>query len=94
MSFSNPRSSKGRATPTQLSFVIEVRPVERWAIYHRLQELEIKCDCDTASPLQVEIASPTDAMQLWSAVKHATASRHELIRWLENCWCKTTKINE
>lgn len=86
MSLSNPQSSLG--------FVIEVRPVERWAVYHRLQELEIPCDRPANRPLKVSISSPTAAMQLWSAVKHVTAPRHELVRLLENCWHEKTNIKE
>jgi hypothetical protein len=94
MSISNQQSPKGTSSPTQLGFVIEVRPVERWAIYHRLQELEIKCDCHTASPLKVEIPSPTAAVQLWSAARHIIAPRQQLVCWLEKCWHETTNIKE
>jgi hypothetical protein len=76
------------------SFVIEVRPVERWAVYHRLQELDIPCDRPMNRPLKVSISSPTAAMQLWSAVKHVTAPRQELVRLLENCWREKTNIKE
>ncbi|MCU0538064.1 MAG: hypothetical protein MUD14_29610 [Hydrococcus sp. Prado102] len=68
--------------------------MERWAVYHRLQELEIPCDRPTHRPLKVEISTPTNAMLLWSAVKHVTAPRHELVRMLENCWHEKTNIKE
>ncbi|NJK48375.1 hypothetical protein HC931_09450 [Candidatus Gracilibacteria bacterium] len=86
MNSSNPQS--------QLGFVIEIRPVERWAVYHRLQELEIPCGLSTNRPLKVEISSPIAAIQLWSAVKQNTAPRHELVCLLENCWHEKTNIKD
>lgn len=75
-----------------LNHAIEVNRADRWAVCHRLQELGISCCCSTNFSLQVNIASSTAAIQLWSVVKQVTASRNELVRWLNNCWDKDSSI--
>lgn len=68
--------------PTQ----IQVDSILRWNIYHRLLDLSIPCSCETGKPLQVCIENPVDALQLWSVIRQATASRNEHIDWLNTCW--------
>ena len=68
----------------------------RWSIYHRLQELDIPCICSTNKPLEVQLDYPNAIAQLCSVVKHSTASRDELIDWLDDCWkikSKSRKAN-
>ncbi|PSB07342.1 hypothetical protein C7B62_20150 [Pleurocapsa sp. CCALA 161] len=65
---------------------IEINFNQRWSIYYRLQQLEIPCSCLTNQPLQVEINNPSAIAQLCCVVKQSTASRSELIDWLDNCW--------
>lgn len=65
---------------------ITVESLERWEIYHRLQTLDISCQCKTNKPLQVKLDSVLAAIQLWSVAKQCTASRQELLRWLNQCW--------
>lgn len=65
---------------------VGISSTERWSIYHRLQELEIPCNCSTNRPLQVELNHPNAIAQLCSVVKQSTASRNELIDWLDDCW--------
>jgi hypothetical protein len=77
-----------------LSQVVEINWADRWSVYRRLQELQIPCFCRIDRPLQVEIHDPTAAIQLWSVVKQVTASRHELIRWLDDCWHKKSNPSE
>ena len=63
-----------------------INNTERWSIYRRLQELEIPCKCSTNQPLQVELNNPSAIAQLCCVVKQSTASRSELIDWLDECW--------
>jgi hypothetical protein len=66
--------------------VLEVNWADRWVVYHRLQQLNIPCWCETNQPLKVVISSPAAAIQLWSVVRQFTASRQDLISTLEFCW--------
>ena len=73
---------------------VGVKSTERWSIYYRLQQLGIPCQCSTNKSLQVELAHALAIAQLCSVVRHSTASRSELITWLDDCWkikCKRKK---
>ncbi|MCS7030987.1 MAG: hypothetical protein NZL92_05605 [Gloeomargarita sp. SKYG116] len=59
---------------------------QRWAIYHRLRELEIPCRCIAYGPLEMEVTTPLAALLVWSVVRQMTASRGEQVAWLERCW--------
>jgi len=59
---------------------------DRWLACQRLQDLNIPCQCQSDGCLQVEIIHPIDILQLRSVVQQITASRPELIDWLERCW--------
>ncbi|MEA5508948.1 hypothetical protein VB715_04150 [Crocosphaera sp. UHCC 0190] len=72
--------------PLESSQVVQVEWSDRWIVYHRLQELHIPSYCATHQPLQVQLSSPTEAIQLWSVIKQYSASRRELIEWLHTCW--------
>ncbi|MDJ0715284.1 MAG: hypothetical protein QNJ54_13845 [Prochloraceae cyanobacterium] len=78
MSLSNPKA--------KISKVVKVNWADRWQVYQRLQELEIPCQCVTGEPLCVELDNTKEAIQLWSVVKQLTASRRELVVWLDDCW--------
>ncbi|MBD1924094.1 hypothetical protein H6F77_23925 [Microcoleus sp. FACHB-831] len=65
---------------------VEVNRADRWQVYLRLQDLGIPCECPSDQPLRVQIQSATAAMQLWSVVKQLTASRQDLVEWLERCF--------
>jgi len=65
---------------------ITINGTERWDIYHRLQELEIPCQCPVHQPLTVQISSPNHLIQIWSVVRRINASRNELVTSLENYW--------
>ncbi len=73
-------------TDIETKHIVEISWVDRWQVYHRLQELDIPCDCESNQPLEVEISNPIAAIQLWSVIQQFTASRPHLIRNLENCW--------
>jgi hypothetical protein len=59
---------------------------DRWQAYQRLQELQIPCHCSTAGYLEVEVNTPLAAIQVKSVIQQLTASRAELINWLNRCW--------
>ncbi len=68
------------------STVVEVECGDRWQVYHRLQELDIPCQCRAHRALKVYITNPMDITLLWSVVRHASQSRWEKVDWLERCW--------
>jgi hypothetical protein len=66
--------------------IVNLHRTDRWQVFHRLQALDISCQCGTHQPLLVQIENPQAAIQLWSVVKQCSASRGELIDWLNRCW--------
>jgi hypothetical protein len=72
--------------------MFEISSQERWQVYRRLQELDIACHCGPHKPLKVEIRGAIAAAQIWSVTRQFTASRQELIDWLEHCWACRKKI--
>ncbi|MEX0269185.1 Asr1405/Asl0597 family protein [Leptolyngbyaceae cyanobacterium UHCC 1019] len=58
---------------------------DRWLACQRLQDLNISCQCHSDGYLQVEITHPIAILQLRSVVQQITASRLELVDWLERC---------
>ena len=70
----------------QPSRILTVKRTYRWDVFHRLQELGIECECSTNKPLLVHLNSPTTIVQISSVVRQFTASRQELIDWLDDCW--------
>ncbi|HEY9622756.1 MAG TPA: Asr1405/Asl0597 family protein [Crinalium sp.] len=65
---------------------ISVPLSDRWLVYQRLQELDIPCHRLGDGSLQADINTPTAATQLWSITFQLTASRQQLISWLNRCW--------
>ena len=59
---------------------------DRWQVYHRLQELNIDCECSGFQPLKVNLQTPTEALQLWSVVRRISDSRPSLISALHRSW--------
>ncbi|NJO39619.1 MAG: hypothetical protein HC865_02730 [Cyanobacteria bacterium RU_5_0] len=66
--------------------LISIARCDRWCAYYRLQELEIPCLCPEDGSLRVEVNSPIAILQLRSVIQQLTASRQQLINWLEYCW--------
>lgn len=66
--------------------ITTVQCPDRWQVYHRLKALDISCQCKTNRPLQVKLDNTISAIQLWSVTKQCTASRQELVDWLDRCW--------
>jgi len=64
-------------------------PLERitqWAVFHRLQELSIPCECGLSKMLRVGVQTPTSALQVWSVVQANTAPRQCTVAHLNRCW--------
>ncbi|MEL6398823.1 MAG: Asr1405/Asl0597 family protein [Cyanobacteria bacterium J06626_4] len=61
-------------------------PIDRWNVFHRLQELSVPCHCTAGQPLTVTIDSPATALQVWSVIRRLTLSRSAAIASLETCW--------
>ncbi|MCS6782518.1 MAG: hypothetical protein RMI89_03620 [Gloeomargarita sp. SKYBB_i_bin120] len=60
--------------------------LERWAVYHRLQELGIPCRCVAYGPLEIQVETPQAAVLVWSVVRRMRGSRWQQVDWLERCW--------
>lgn len=68
------------------AFKVDVPRIDRWLIYHRLQELTIPCWCLEDGSLSVEVKDSIAAILVRSVVHRFVASRQELLKGLENCW--------
>jgi hypothetical protein len=66
--------------------VIDIAWGDRWQIYHRLQELEISCECATGKPLTVAVDTPTGVIQVWSLARQPSLDRCQLVDWLDRCF--------
>jgi hypothetical protein len=66
--------------------VITVPKGDRWRIHHRLQELMIPSRCTTDGSLRVEINHAVELLLVHSIHRQFTATRQELVDWLEQCW--------
>ncbi|HLO50155.1 MAG TPA: hypothetical protein VK211_17200 [Kamptonema sp.] len=69
-----------------VTHVVSVSRIDRWQIYHRLQELMIPCWCPKDGSLRVEVQNGISALLLRSVVQQFVASRQEMVNWLERCW--------
>ncbi len=65
---------------------LELEQVQRWDVYHRLQDLSIPCWCTIGQPLRVAVNDASTLLQVWSVLKSCTASRQICLGWLEHCW--------
>ena len=66
--------------------IIPVARCDRWHIYHRLQQLTIPCWYLPNGALQVEIQGGLHAWLVWSVVRQFSATRKDLVDWLDQCW--------
>jgi hypothetical protein len=71
-------------TPTAQA--ISVSRIDRWFIYHRLQELMIPCWCPEDGSLWVDIKDGIAAILVQSVIQQFLSPRQELVSWLEQCW--------
>ncbi|AKG24147.1 Asr1405/Asl0597 family protein [Calothrix sp. 336/3] len=67
-------------------YLVEVPVGDRWLVFHRLQELMIPCACLSDGSLAVQIDDCLTAILVYSIVKRFTASRQDLVDYLESCW--------
>jgi hypothetical protein len=81
----NPHSAVNEI-PIAIDTAIDIDAIDRWNVYHRLQQLSIPCWCQSGQPLQVRVNSVASAVQLWGVIRRVTASRPECIHWLHRCW--------
>jgi hypothetical protein len=73
--------------PTPLAVPItSISRCDRWLACQRLQDLDIPCQCQSDGYLRVDIVHPIAILQLRSVVQQITASRSDLVDWLEKCW--------
>ena len=83
-------SANDASQPTHPKFSttssITINCEERWQIYHRLQELNIHCQCGGFQALEVEIKMATEAVQLWSIARRVSQPRKVLVTVLEQSW--------
>ncbi|MEB3336967.1 MAG: hypothetical protein VKJ46_05850 [Leptolyngbyaceae bacterium] len=88
LSPANPDTSQMDSQPINGSgtHVVSVPRIDRWRIYHRLQELMIPCWCLSDGSLRVEVQDGMGALLLRSVVQQFLASRPEMVNWLERCW--------
>jgi hypothetical protein len=73
-------------TTPALTPILTTDWLQRWEVYHRLQTLEIACECGVNQPLTVGIETPLDILQVWVVMRNIRSTRQELIDCLENCW--------
>ncbi|MEM9087529.1 MAG: Asr1405/Asl0597 family protein [Cyanobacteria bacterium P01_F01_bin.53] len=69
-----------------MSSNITVSCEDRWQVYHRLQELDIDCQCSGYQPLRVNLQTPTEALQLWSILRRVSEPRQNLVETLIQSW--------
>lgn len=72
-------------SPLRLA-VCSIQRCDRWSIHHRLQELDIACDCPADGSLHVEVNHATDLLLAHSTVRQFITPRQEQIDWLNRCW--------
>jgi len=79
-------SSQSSALQASSYTVVELDRMARWDVYLRLQELSIPCKCKLGVPLQVQVNSVAEAIQLWCVVQSCTAEKVSRVAHLERCW--------
>lgn len=72
--------------PSEGEKIFNLSACDRWQVYHRLQALDIECQCSLHQPLPVRIDGPAQLLQLWIVLGQVEASRGCLIGWLETRW--------
>ena len=71
---------------------VQVARSDRWSICQRLQDLMIPCECPNDGSLKVEVNDAIAAILVYSVVKQSTASRSELVDWLERCQSMSCRL--
>lgn len=81
-----PLSSANRDVIRFRPQIIHISRTDRWLVHYRLQELMIPSWCLQDGTLQVDIWDGLSALLVWSVVRQVSASRQDLLLWLERCW--------
>ncbi|NJK49544.1 hypothetical protein HC931_16545 [Candidatus Gracilibacteria bacterium] len=81
-----PISYQNSTSIVSVAVTVDVSRIDRWHIYHRLQELTIPCWCLEDGSLRVEVNDSIAAILVRSVVHQIVASRPDLLKWLESCW--------
>ena len=84
MPSSNSIDPSSQSNQTDTSFTIDCE--DRWQVYHRLQELDFRCQCAGFKPLQVEVETAAEAVQLWSVVQRVSQPKQRLVDTLKRSW--------
>ncbi|TRU28774.1 MAG: hypothetical protein EWV92_02275 [Microcystis aeruginosa Ma_MB_S_20031200_S102] len=66
-------------SPSEAEKIFNLSAWDRWQVYHRLQDLDIECQCSLHKPLQVRIDGPAQLLQLWIVLGQVKVSRGCLI---------------
>ncbi|MEL7068684.1 MAG: Asr1405/Asl0597 family protein [Cyanobacteria bacterium J06581_3] len=74
------------STHPKSGHVVSVSRVDRWSINHRLQELNIACDCPADGTLLVDVDHAVALLLVNSVVRRFQIHRQASIDWLERCW--------
>ncbi len=72
--------------PSEAEKIFPLSAWDPWQVYHRLQDLNIECQCSLHQPLRVRIDASAQLLQLWIVLRQVEASRGCLIPWLETSW--------
>ncbi|WP_225913832.1 Asr1405/Asl0597 family protein [Leptolyngbya ohadii] len=88
-----PHPNDGRnQTPNEIAYqadssqFISVDRSVRWQICHRLQELDIGCDCLADGRMRVSAPTPLALIQVRSVLQQELMPRQVLLKQLERCW--------
>ena len=85
--FNSVESASAPANPIPLHQAnVKVDCEDRWQVYYRLQELDIHCQCSGYQPLEVDVQTATQAIQLWSIVSRVSEPRQVLVTRLMASW--------
>jgi hypothetical protein len=71
---------------------VELDRIATWNVYGRLKELSIPCRCQCGQPLEVNVGTVNQALQLWSVVQQFTASKQSTVNYLERCWAAAENL--
>lgn len=66
--------------------MVKVETDQRWLVFQRLQDLNIPCQCQMYGDLHVQVNDGVTALQVWQVLRQFSASKQDLVDWLERCW--------
>ncbi|WP_404784489.1 Asr1405/Asl0597 family protein [Altericista sp. CCNU0014] len=66
--------------------IVAIAQPDRWQVCYRLRELQIPCTCPADGTLRVAVDHAIALLLVRSTIQQFTASRRDLLDWLERCW--------